>query len=95
MLSRTGKELFELVLAFEEACGDDVSDTRAEYERIISRGDAFEISMLKIKGDDLMQAGIPGGKQVGETLNRLLNAVIDDPELNTKETLLKIARGEQ
>ena len=95
LLSRTGPELFELVLNFKEACGVDVSLTRAEYEMIISCGDAFEISMLEIKGNDLIQAGIPAGKQVGETLNRLLDRVTDDPGLNTKETLLKIARGEE
>lgn len=94
LLVKTGRELFELILAFREACGEDMSAVRGVYEQVIRQGDAFAITMLDIKGDDLIEAGIPKGRQVGETLNMLLDKVVEDPELNKKETLLMIARGE-
>lgn len=94
LLAKTGRELFELILAFREACQEDLSEVRRVYEQIIMRGNAFSISMLNIKGDDLIKEGIPKGKQVGETLNMLLDKVVEDPGLNTKETLLRIVRGE-
>lgn len=94
LLSLTGRELFELVTGFNAACGKDVSAVAEIYERIISNGDAYEISMLEINGNDLIREGFPAGRQVGEILNRLLDRVLTDPELNTKEKLLKMARSE-
>ncbi len=45
---------------------------------------------LAVSGRELMEIGIEG-REVGKTLDRLLSAVISDPRLNTKETLLKLA----
>jgi hypothetical protein len=46
---------------------------------------------LAIGGLDVMtHLGIRPGPEVGRFLNLLLNAVIDDPDLNTKEALLKL-----
>ena len=47
---------------------------------------------LAVNGNDLADAGIPRGKQMGEILEYLLEMVIDYPSLNDKETLLKQAR---
>ena len=38
-----------------------------------------------------MDAGIRPGKAVGETLNRLLELVLDHPEYNQKEILIRYA----
>ena len=35
-----------------------------------------------------MAAGVKQGKQIGEILSDLLEIVLEDPEKNTKETLL-------
>jgi tRNA nucleotidyltransferase (CCA-adding enzyme) len=44
---------------------------------------------LAINGADVMTAlGIPPGKRVGEVLRALLEAVTDEPDLNTRERLL-------
>ena len=56
-------------------------------EEIITRGDAYKISMLKISGNDILDKGF-AGKDVGETLNKLLSDVIEDPKLNTYENLI-------
>ena len=43
---------------------------------------------LAVKGDDLIAAGIRPGPDVGETLARLLEEVLEDPTRNTKAYLL-------
>lgn len=56
--------------------------TRMAWRDPISLGD------LAVDGDDLRTAGVPPGRAIGETLARLLEAVLDDPALNTRERLL-------
>lgn len=45
-----------------------------------------------MNGRDLIEAGIPPGPGMGVVLDALLEAVLDDPSLNTKPRLLTIAR---
>jgi tRNA nucleotidyltransferase (CCA-adding enzyme) len=53
--------------------------------------DPIEIADLAVDGDDLRRAGVAAGPQLGRTLQRLIDAVIDDPSRNTTETLLALA----
>ncbi|MDR2049215.1 MAG: polynucleotide adenylyltransferase, partial [Treponema sp.] len=46
---------------------------------------------LAINGRDLLASGVAPGKHVGIILNELLEAVVEDPELNGREKLLEIA----
>ncbi len=57
----------------------------------IAYKDAIELADLAIDGTDLEKIGIRG-PQVGVTLRRLLEAVINDPRLNIRDRLLKLAR---
>ncbi len=59
---------------------------------ILDAQDALSIKDLAVNGNHLMQAGIPKGKQLGKTLEYLLETVLDDPAQNTKEQLLEIAK---
>jgi len=43
---------------------------------------------LAVRGDDLIEAGIRPGPDVGDTLQRLLEEVLEDPARNTREYLL-------
>lgn len=52
---------------------------------------ALKITDLKVTGNDLMEAGVPKGPEVGTILNALLEKVLDDPMLNTREKLLEEA----
>ena len=46
---------------------------------------------LAIRGEDVMrELNIGPGREVGEVLARLLERVIDDPDLNTREALLRL-----
>ncbi|HET9455667.1 MAG TPA: CCA tRNA nucleotidyltransferase [Gemmatimonadaceae bacterium] len=48
---------------------------------------------LAVDGDDLRSAGITPGPALGKILSALLDAVIADPRVNTRERLLELARG--
>jgi tRNA nucleotidyltransferase (CCA-adding enzyme) len=50
--------------------------------------DPIELADLALDGDDLRQAGVPSGPALGRTLHQLLELVIADPALNTREELL-------
>ena len=50
--------------------------------------DPLTLKDLAVSGDDLLQAGVRPGPDVGTTLTKLLGEVLEDPTRNTKEYLL-------
>ncbi len=50
--------------------------------------DPLTLKDLAVTGDDLLAAGVRPGPDVGTTLARLLDEVLEDPSRNTKEYLL-------
>ena len=60
------------------------------YEEIISNKDCISRKTLAISGRDLIEAGVPEGKEMGNILEKLLNHVLENPQLNEKEKLLNI-----
>jgi tRNA nucleotidyltransferase (CCA-adding enzyme) len=60
--------------------------------RIRARGDALTRDGLAISGVDLRAAGMEPGPMMGLVLDRLLDRVLEDPTLNTREQLLALAR---
>ena len=59
---------------------------------ILAKRDALSLKNLALSGNDLKELGIPAGKHMGIILNELLEAVLDDPELNTRGKLTEIAQ---
>lgn len=53
---------------------------------------ALEISDLNISGDDLIALGVKKGPEVGKILNELLEEVIENPSMNNKDQLIKLAK---
>ena len=53
--------------------------------------DPIELGDLAVDGDDLRAAGIPAGPLLGKILHALLERVIADPSLNTRERLVGLA----
>ena len=47
---------------------------------------------LAINGRDLLEIGVEAGPKVGEVLRSLHEMVLDDPSLNKKKRLLKLAK---
>lgn len=56
-------------------------------------GDPLVLKELAITGNDLMQAGHRAGRALGELLTSLLDRVLRDPSLNTRDQLLALAKG--
>ena len=95
LLSEIGPDLFEDMIAlkrfgFGRFAREDYDRALTEFYSILERGDAYNIKGLRVKGEDLIKAGVKPGPQMGEILNRMLEAVIIDPEMNTKERLMEI-----
>jgi tRNA nucleotidyltransferase (CCA-adding enzyme) len=57
-------------------------------EVIRAAQDPLTLKDLAVTGDDLLAAGVRPGPEVGETLQRLLAEVLEDPARNTKPYLL-------
>ena len=62
------------------------------YKEVCEAKECVTLKMLAVNGMDLMDAGFPKGKCMGEILNALLEMVLEKPELNEKEILLKEAK---
>jgi tRNA nucleotidyltransferase (CCA-adding enzyme) len=72
--------------------GDNGDGWTSAVDEIRARGEATSRSSLAITGHDLIGAGIPPGVEIGRTLERLLDLVLGDPGLNTRERLLRLAK---
>ena len=56
------------------------------------RANPHRLSDLAVDGSDLLELGYDEGPELGRTLEALLDAVVEDPSLNTREQLLERAR---
>lgn len=64
------------------------------YTEILEREDCVSLKMLAVSGSDLIIAGKRPGKEIGELLEKLLKMVLEHPERNQKEYLLKLIEQE-
>jgi tRNA nucleotidyltransferase (CCA-adding enzyme) len=66
-------------------------EAEARFAREIERASALKIADLAIGGEDVMrELDVPPGRIVGQVLSRLLDRVLEDPQLNSRETLLRL-----
>jgi tRNA nucleotidyltransferase (CCA-adding enzyme) len=102
---RVGAERLPALLALREAdiagrgMDEDVEvETRELKERIArvaAEDAALQVKDLAIDGRDVMRVlGLPPSRRVGEILEKLLERVLDDPALNTRESLEALLRDE-
>ena len=73
-----------------------------KLKRIIINNDIFYVKKFAdrvnlydyniVNGSDLIKIGIKPGKKLGWILNELLESVVDEPDTNTKERLIFIAK---
>jgi tRNA nucleotidyltransferase (CCA-adding enzyme) len=95
---RVGTERLPALLALREAdisgrgFSEDVEgetrELKARIERVIAEDAALKVTDLAIDGRDVMRVlRLPPGRNVGQILNALFERVLDDPALNTRETL--------
>lgn len=92
--------LYTLNEADVTAKGRDASDDlqrltglKQHVTRVMAAGAALSVRELSVNGHDLMrELGIAPGRAVGDLLARLLEDVLERPELNERKTLLERAR---
>lgn len=70
----------------------NVAEAIEVVESVRRRGDCLTVSALAVDGRALMELGF-SGREIGTALDKLLAAVLGDPSLNTRETLLSLARA--
>ncbi len=70
-----------------------VQKLKKRIKEELERKPPFGPKDLAIDGNDIMAAGFPEGPQVGRVLGRLVDLVLDVPELNTREQLLALAKN--
>ena len=62
------------------------------YQEIMKKNQCLTIRELEINGKDLIEDGMMPGKAIGEILSKLLGEVLEEPDKNKKEILLKESR---
>ncbi|MBD3280866.1 HD domain-containing protein [Candidatus Dojkabacteria bacterium] len=101
-ISRIGGEenLDDLIMLRIADASANPKSTFTDYEidalqerisKIIAEDSALKVTDLAVDGNDLKELGLKG-RQIGETLESLLEKVIDDPTLNEKNKLLSIVK---
>lgn len=60
-----------------------------EIDETIRKNHCFSLKTLAIKGNDLKEIGITDGKKIGDCLKLALNIVLEQPDKNEKDFLLK------
>ncbi len=104
MMARTGEKLFESLMLlqiadnkaknpeyFEEKY-NRISSAMEMYKIVLAERQPYLVSHLMINGRDLQKLGYRPGRCIGDTLKALVNEVIIDPRLNTREYLIKRAK---
>jgi len=92
-------DLFELRLADTIATTGGphswpiLEELRGRIDAMIEAKQALTLKDLAVKGDDLAALGVPRSREMGALLSELLDAVLDDPRLNTRESLLRLAQA--
>ena len=72
---------------------NNIVQLKKRIEEILSENSALSLKDLKVNGNDLMQEGIPRGKELGMILRELFETVTDSPNMNERETLLSLAKN--
>ena len=68
----------------------DLETLKVIYEDIIAKEDCLSLKDLAVTGGDLIAAGMKPGREIGQTLHKLLEVVLEEPERNRKEYLLSL-----
>lgn len=67
-------------------------DLMRQYVNAVRQaGEPTDRSQLAINGSDLIEAGMKPGPEMGRVLEYLTQAVLEDPSLNDRDTLLRMA----
>lgn len=101
MLKEIGPELFDELLKVQMADAKAqnldklepkllaIEKQRRIKKEVIANNEPYHKAMMVITGSDLIEAGIPKGKEIGWLLDRALGKIIHHPEDNKREILIQ------
>ena len=104
MMARTGEVLFEKLMLLQTADNRAkspdyfpekkrrIDDAYSLYKEILAERQPYLVSHLAVNGKDLIKLGYRPGREIGDALKKLIDAVIIDPKLNNREFLLREAK---
>ena len=83
----------QLAMVGERFVSTSLIALEKRIEEVLARDRILGLKDLAANGEDLKaELGIPGGPKIGIILKALLESVLDDPQQNERERLLKIAK---
>ena len=71
----------------------ELSEIESLIDEVLQEDECFSLKDLAVNGKDLIGVGYKAGKELGNTLNKLLQLVIDGDCPNEKEKLLQEAKS--
>ena len=101
-VNRMGEDIFRMMFAVKRADilaqssylqGEKLAKLvyiQKIYEEICAKKECMNLKDLAVTGTDLIALGMTPGKEIGNLLNELLEIVLEEPERNTREELLRI-----
>lgn len=101
LIGRVGKENIEnlINLQIADIIGSkppydfkNIIELQQEIERVLNEKEPISLKDLAINGNDLIKIGMKPGKDIGSLLKFLLSLILETPEFNIKENLLKQAK---
>lgn len=103
-VNRIGEDIFPCLFDVKEAdigaqsgyCREEkleaLEELRKIYAKILENRQCMSLRTLAVTGRDLIDAGMEPGKEIGRTLEGLLQIVLENPEENTREKLLEYVK---
>ncbi len=101
-LAKVGPDAIDQLFALREADNvgsgvardaDDLAGLRARVAAELAAGPILDRSALAVDGSDLMaELAIPAGPELGRILAALFERVVENPRLNDRATLVRLAR---
>ncbi len=94
MIMTIGLEDFKNILKIENL-RDDISLIKEKFNEILINNEPIFMKELAISGKDILDLEIKDGKKIKELLEKSLDIVLKNPELNQKNYLLKLIEEEK
>lgn len=100
-INRVGEDIFPLLFPIKRADVaaqsdylrqeklDAIDQWQQMYEQVLEEKQCVSLKTLAVTGKDLINIGCKPGPELGEQLQALLELVLEHPEYNTREYLLK------
>ncbi|SKC70221.1 CCA tRNA nucleotidyltransferase [Maledivibacter halophilus] len=102
LINRVGRENIDKLFKLQRAdvkggktpCDfSNINKAKKISEKILNEKHPLTVKDLDINGHDLMKIGARQGKEIGIILNKLLNMILDNPDLNRKDILISKAKN--